>query len=157
MLSIGVSAQDIFVNGGYTQALKVGTGDDILQGASVTVGIDFDIFKKSKFNFGPSLLVGGFTRLKEGNLEIPKTTNFGAGLVTGFDLGRWTIKSGLNYTIPVVKPGYHVFFYTSSTNTLQYRLKEDGKLAVQAGFDYLFNRNLNYYTYQPTIGLSLKF
>ena len=154
---MGVTAQDIYVNGGYTQALKIGTGDDILQGASVTFGVDFDIFKKSKFNFGPSLRVEGFSKLLSGDSEIPKNTKFGAGLVTGFDLGRWTIKSGLNYVIPIVEPGYHVLFYSSSSNTLQYRLKKDGNLAIQAGFDYLFNRNINYYTYQPTIGLSLKF
>ena len=147
-------AQDIFVSGGHLQALHIGGGDDIEQGASINVGIDFDIFKKSKFNFGPSLVVNGFTSAGE---DIDATTVFGAGLTTGFDLGRFTFKSGLNYTIPVVEKGRDLLFYSVSTSALQYKLKKDGKLAIQAGLDYMFNRNFNYYTYQPTLGLSLKF
>ena len=74
ILSMGAAqAQDLHVSGGYVHALEH-LGSDIKEGASFKVGVDFDIFKKSDFRFGPSFAVTGFTNISTRVEEIKKQT-----------------------------------------------------------------------------------
>ena len=159
ILSMGAAqAQDLHVSGGYVHALEH-LGSDIKEGASFKVGVDFDIFKKSDFRFGPSFAVTGFTNITTRVEEIKKRTFMSAGLTTGYDFGRIDFKSGLSANSHNSRPteGYKFTERLVLNNAVEYRLKKDGNLGLRLGHDYFFNQYLFHYTHQTTLGLVFKF
>ncbi len=159
-----VQAQDLSVSGGYVQGLEF-LGDDIKEGASVKVAIDFDIFKKHKFHFGPSISVTGFTKLGTDSTRlgaepaIDKTTLLAGGLTTGYGTGRFKFKSGLSANTDNSRPteGYKFTERLVLNNALEYQLGEGGMYGIRLGHDYFFNQYLFHYTHQTTLGVVLKF
>ncbi len=158
-------AQDISLSGGYAHAIEH-LGDDIKEGASIKFAVDFDVFKKHNFHLGPTINITGFTNLvttSNGVVyeEVEGQTFIAGGLLAGYDFGRFDFKSGVSANIRNSEPssdyGYSFTDRLVLNNALEYRLKEDGLLALRLGHDYFFNQYLFHYTHQTTLGLTLKF
>ena len=154
--SFAIQAQDFSLSTGWAQSMEF-IGDDIKDGIAINFAVDFDAFKKSNFNLGPSLDVYWLGEISSDVESIDKTGFFGAGINTGFDIGRTTLKG--KYLLPVPEPNRNenVFFTSIASGQVEYKLTKDGFVALMVGGDYFFNRNLFHYTYQIKTGITLKF
>ena len=154
--SISINAQDVSLSGGLVSAHEF-IGQNIKSGTSVKFAIDFDFFNKKKFHLGPTFSVSGLSALSAGEDSIPAVSILGAGLLTGFEAGRFAYKGGVTYSFTDLFTDVNVAYTPTLNNVIEYQFKKDGLVGIRLGHDYFFNQNLFHYTHQTTLGLVLKF
>ena len=153
-----MQAQDLSFSGGLALAHEI-IGENIKSASSVKVAADFDWFKESNFNFGPTVSLVAIDKLRaEGDEpDIASQTIIGVGFLSGFDAGRFTYKGGITYSVTDLFNDVNVAYVPTMNNVLEYQFKKDGVLGIRLGHDWFFNQNLFHYTHQTTLGLVFKF
>lgn len=131
-------------------------GSDIKSGQTFSFNFQGDLFKKSNFNFGPSVSVYHLGELTTKIESIETETFFGGGLFAGFDSKRFSFESGVQVINGEMGNGEDVFFTSVSTSSIKYRFK-DSPFGVKLSYDYFLNKNLFHYTSSVNAGIFIKF
>lgn len=148
MIGLTSHAQnEIMFTGGHLQAMEH-IGSDIKNGFAGSIRGDYDFFKKSKFDFGPTASFHMFTDIKS-DIEVLNAENVPA---VGLNMGVHGEKAGFKAAYQVPTSEAMPLFKSVLSGHLHF----GNKVRWKIGADYFFNRHLFHYTYTINTGISFK-
>lgn len=152
-------SQELSVRGNYILAQEH-IGEDIKEGAGVTVNAKFDFLKNVKggLEFGPSVSLHNLGTLKADVETLNQEIDISYGLMTGYDFGRFSIASSIELPLTGNKNMDEGAFFESVVNgSMKYKFKEGGHTGILLSYDYFINKHIFHYTSQVGLGLFVKF
>ena len=130
----------------------VGTQSD-LQIGQASLGFEWDLFAKNKFNFGPAAKLYAHEVGFKGGRDASLNHYHGSiGLMAGVDLGKWSFNTSFESPTPDKR---EKIFEAVISPSAAFMISD--KIGIKANFDYFINKKLFNYAYTFGGGLIYKF